>query len=157
MRTNQPKGTLLEALRKPNPISPDKSKPFSHCITGVVLRAFAAHPKHRKTPEAKAAAKLLASRLFQPDKYPDRKAPSFWTKFTFPFWFTDLLSALDSLSLCGLTADDPQIKAALEWLKNKQEENGLWKLSLLKAKSIADPPLWISLAICRVFKRFYKD
>ena len=67
MRTAQPKGSLLEALQKPEPISPDKSKPFSHCITGVVLRAFVAHPKHGKTLEAKAAGKLLASRLFQPD------------------------------------------------------------------------------------------
>jgi hypothetical protein len=156
MRTAQPKGSLLEALQKPEPISPDKSKPFSHCITGVVLRAFAAHRKYRKTEEAKVAGELLKFRFFQPDKYPDRKAVDFWMKFSFPFWFTDLLSALDSLSRCGFMRDDPQIEVALEWLRDKQQENGLWKLSLLKDKSIEDLPLWISLTVCRVFKRFYE-
>jgi len=156
MRTTQPKGSLLEALRKSEPINPDKSKPFSHLVTGVVLRAFAAHPKYRKTEEAKAAGELLKSRFFQPDRYVDRGAASFWTKFTFPFWFTDLLSALDSVSVCGFTRDDPQIKAALNWLRSKQQENGVWKLSLLKNKSIEDLQLWISLAVCRVFSRFYR-
>ncbi|MCP8304688.1 MAG: hypothetical protein H3Z50_04365 [archaeon] len=149
-------GALLEVMKKPEPVKPDKSKPFSHCITGVVLRALAAHQDYRKLEEARVAGELLKSRFFQPDKYPDRRAADFWTKFTFPFWFTDLLSALDSLSLLGFTKDDPQIEKALKWLSDRQQENGLWKLTLLKAKSIEDLPLWISLAVCRIFKRFYK-
>jgi len=84
--------TLLQAMKNLEPIKPDKSKPFSHCITGVVLRAFAAHQKYRKTKEAKVAGELLKSRFFQPDRYPDRRAASFWTKITYPFWFTDILS-----------------------------------------------------------------
>jgi len=148
-------GTLLQAMKNPEPIQPDKSKPFSHCITGVVLRAFATHQKYRRTKEAKVAGELLKSRFFQPDKYPDRRAASFWTRFTFPFWYTDILSALDSLSLMGFTRDDLQIENALEWLGKRQQENGLWKLTL-KSKSIEDLPLWVSLAVCRVFKRFYK-
>jgi len=147
-------GTLLQALKNPKPIKPDRSKPFSHCVTGVVLRAFASHEKYRKTEEAKVAGKLLESRFFQADKYHDRRASSFWKKFSFPFWFTDLLSSLDSLSLIGFTIDDPQIKKALEWLIKKQQENGGWNLSLLKTKD-RELSLWISLAICRVFKRFY--
>jgi len=148
-------GTLLQAMKNPEPIQPDKSKPFSHCITGVVLRTFATHQKYRRTKEAKVAGELLKSRFFQPDKYPDRRAASFWTRFTFPFWYTDILSALDSLSLMGFTRDDLQIENALEWLGKRQQENGLWKLTL-KSKSIEDLPLWVSLAVCRVFKRFYK-
>jgi len=148
--------TILQAIKNPEPIKPDKSKPFSHCITGVVLRAFAAHQKYRKTNEAKVAGELLKSCFFQHDKYPDRRAASFWTKFSYPFWFTDLLSALDSLSLLGFTKDDPQIKKALGWLRDRQQENGLWKsFSLLKTKSIEDPYLWISLVVCRIFQRFY--
>ena len=147
-------GTLYEALKNPKPIQPDRSKPFSHCITGVVLRAFAAHERHRRTEEAKRAGELLKSRFFQSDTYPDRKAPSFWTKFSFPFWFTDLISALDSLSLLEFSADDPQIKKALEWLASRQQENGKWNLSLLRAKD-KELGSWIGLAICRVFKRFY--
>lgn len=147
-------GTIFEALKKLKLIKPDRSKPFSHCITGVVLRAFAAHEKYRKTEEAKRAGELLKSRFFQPDTYPDRKAPSFWTRFSFPFWFTDLLSALDSLSLLEFSEDDPQIKEALEWLTSRQQENGKWNLPLLRAKD-KELGSWIGLAICRVLKRFY--
>jgi hypothetical protein len=156
-RTIGTKGSkLLQAMKEPEPIRPDKSKPSSHCITGVVSRAFAAHRKYRRTKEAKDAGELLKSRFFQPDRYPDRKDPSFWTKFTFPFWFTDLLSALDSLSVLGFTEDGPQIENALRWLSERQQEDGLWKLTLLKSKSMDDLPSWISLTICRVFKRFYE-
>jgi len=150
-------GTLLQAMKNPEPIQPDKSKPFSHCITGVVLRAFAAHRKYRRTTEAKVAGELLKSRFFQPDRYPDRREAGFWTRFTFPFWFTDLLSALDSLSFLGFTRDDLQIEKALKWFSSRQQrENGLWKLTLSKGKSTEGLPLWTSLAVCRVLKRFYK-
>lgn len=158
LRTVVMKGydTLMEAMNRSEPIKPDRSKPFSHWVTGVVLRAFAAHPKHRKTDEAKIAGELLKSRFFQPDKYPDRKNPSFWTKFSFPFWFTDLLSALDSLSHLGFKKDDAQLEKALKWLRDGQRENGLWNLSLLKNKSIEGLPLWISLATCRIFGRLHQ-
>jgi hypothetical protein len=147
-------GTLLKAMKNPEPIKPDKTKPFSHCITGVVLRAFAAHQKYRKTKEAKVAGALLKSRFFQPDKYPDRRAASFWIKITYPFWFTDILSSLDSLSLLGFPRDDSQIKKALAWLTSKQKENGIWKSSYEKAKD-KEIHLWVTLAVCRMFKRFY--
>jgi hypothetical protein len=152
---NRGSSTLMQALANSVPLEPDKSKPFSHCITGVVLRAFAAHPEYRSTYEAKLAGELLESRFLKADRYPDRKAASFWIRFTFPFWFTDLLSALDSLSLIGSGNEDTEIQTALKWFRERQGENGLWKLTLLKSKSIKDMQLWINLAICRVFKRFY--
>jgi hypothetical protein len=133
-------------------ISPDLSKPFSHMVTGMVLRGFAAHSKHRKSTEAVAAGRLLASRFFKRDAYPDRQSVSFWTKFSYPFWFTDLLSALDSLSLMGFSRDNPQIDRALDWFIARQRKDGAWKLPLLRGKD-KDLPLWTSLAICRVFKR----
>lgn len=136
-------------------LKPDSARPSSHLITGVVLRAFAAHDRYRTTEAARTAGKLLISRLFQRDTYTDRGAPSYWTKFTFPFWFTDLLSALDSLSLLGFTADEPKIKEALDWFVTSQGEDGLWNLTLLKAKSDEDLRLWLGLAICRVFRRLY--
>ena len=136
-------------------IQPDLSKPFSHMVTGVVLRAFAAHKEYSKSKEATAAGKLLASRLFKKDTYPGRQTPDFWTRFSYPFWFTDLLSGLDSLSLIGSTSDDPQIERALEWFMAQQQENGTWQLSLLRGGTDKDLALWVSLAICRVFKRLY--
>jgi len=147
---------LIEAMKKKTPAEPDRSKPFSHLATGVVLRAFAAHPKSREAPAAKRAGELLKSRFFQPDKYRDRKAPSFWTSFAYPFWFTDLLSSLDSLSHLGFTGQDPNIETALEWFADRQQKDGLWTLRMLKTgrKSLN---LWIDLAICRVFKRFHEN
>jgi hypothetical protein len=118
----------------------------------VVLRAFAAHPEYRGNPEIREAAELLLSRFFRRDVYPDRSAPEFWTKFTFPFWFTDLLSSLDSLSRLGFRADDPRIEAALRWFRDRQARDGLWDLTLLRT---GDKALrwWVGLAIARVFRR----
>jgi hypothetical protein len=132
---------------------PDMTKPFSHLVTGAVLRAFAAHPKYRQLDEAKAAGNLLESRFFKKDAYPDRGTVAFWTEFSFPFWFTDILSSLDSLSLLGFKIQEPQIKKATDWLINAQNENGLWNVHLVRGKD-KDLNLWIALAICRVIKKF---
>ncbi len=135
-------------------IRPDKSKPFSHLVTGVVLRAFAAHPVYRELEEARLAGKLLESRFFERDAYPDRRSPSFWTSFSYPFWFTDLLSALDSLSLLGFSLEDPQIGKGVEWFTTRQRKDGRWKLTLRAMAREEEPDLWITLAICRVIRRF---
>jgi hypothetical protein len=136
-------------------IQPDKSRPFSHMVTGVVLRAFAAHPTYRLSKEAHLAGQLLVSNLFKKDNYIDRAGPGFWIGFSFPVWFTDLISALDSLSLLGFSESEPQIKKALEWLVDRQQQDGLWNLKILKGKSRDHLEVWLSLAICRIFKRFY--
>jgi squalene-hopene cyclase-like protein len=136
-------------------VHPDKSRPFSHMVTGIVLRAFAAHNEYRKSKEARVAGELLSSRLFVRDKYPDRQSSNFWTGFSFPFWFTDLLSALDSLSLLRFSAEHAPITRALHWLEINQHKNGSWKLRLLKGRDKPELGLWTTLAICRVFKRFY--
>jgi hypothetical protein len=86
---------LKEALTANEPNSPDRTRPFSHLVTGMVLRAFAAHPKYRESEKAKKAAKLLSSRFFQSDKYPDRKDKKYWKRVSYPFLFTDIISALD--------------------------------------------------------------
>ncbi len=135
-------------------IEPDMSKPFSHMVTGVVLRAFAAHPAYRRSKEARQAGQLLLSNLFAKDNYPDRGAPSFWLGFSFPFWFTDLISALDSLSLLGFSKREPQVDRALRWFIDSQQKNGLWELKILKGRNKDVLKLWLALAICRIFKRF---
>ena len=145
---------ISQALNSPITFQPDRSKPFSHCITGVVLRAFAAHPRYREKEEAKNAGRLLKSRFFKADKYPDRKAASFWTSFSYPFWFTDLLSALDSLSLLGFPNRNEEVRTGLQWFIDRQQDDGLWNLHLLRGKD-KELPLWIGLAICRVFRRFH--
>lgn len=142
-----------DTFRAPT-IPPDRSKPFSHLVTGVVLRAFAAHPAYRRSREARIAGRLLESRFFKRDRYPDRSSPSFWTSFSYPFWFTDLLSALDSLSRLGFEEDDPQVRKGLEWFSSRQGRDGGWKLTLRLVEGERERDLWIALAISRVFKRF---
>ncbi|HSD85787.1 MAG TPA: adenosine deaminase, partial [Anaerolineae bacterium] len=144
------------------PLEPDRSKPFSHNATGMILRAFAAHPEHRKSKAAKTAAQLLASRFFQPDVYTSYQAASYWVRFEYPFWWNQLVAALDSVSLIGLSPDDEPIAQALSWLIDRQQPNGLWRVSYVQpcakekeTAKVRDMKLWISLATCRVFKRFY--
>jgi len=142
------------------PLEPDRSKPFSHNWTGMVLRAFAAHPNYRNSTAASVAAHLLKSRFFQPDCYTSYQAASYWVRFDYPFWWPNLVAALDSLSLVGLSSNDEQIRQALEWLVDHQEENGLWKVSYARPNEkeketvkARETKLWVSLAICRVFRR----
>jgi len=142
------------------PIEPDRSKPFSHNWTDMVLRAFAVHPHYRKSKEAKIAGTSLKSRFLQPDVYSSYRAADYWVRFE--FWWPNLLTALDSLSLMGFSKDDPDIKKALDWFIDHQEPNGLWKTTYVMGKEATDNEknrvrrLWVSLGVCRVFERFYR-
>jgi hypothetical protein len=144
------------------PLQPDRSKPFSHNATGMILRAFAAHMRYRQSEAARTAAELLAKRFFRPDAYTSYKAASYWVKFQYPFWWNNLVAALDSVSLIGVPRDNENVARALQWLIDKQEECGLWKTSYVKEgkKEKGNPAMkgmapWVSLAICRILKRFY--
>ncbi len=144
------------------PVEPDRSKPFSHNWTGMALRAFAVHPAYRNSEAARKAASLLVSRFFQPDGYTSYQAASYWIRFEYPFWWNNLVSALDSVSRMGFSKEDEQIARALSWLIEHQEENGLWKVNYAKplpGKETAKKDElkgWVSLAICRIFKRLYR-
>ena len=142
------------------PLAPDRSLPSSHLATGMALRAVVTHPAYRHREETRRAAALLQSRLLQPDRYGARKASSYWTKFQYPFWWTNLVTALDSLSLLGFSADETQIRDSLDWFATHQEDNGLWRTGYEQAKR-AQPSLkevdtmaWVGLAVCRILKRF---
>ncbi|MGZ7107911.1 MAG: prenyltransferase/squalene oxidase repeat-containing protein [Methanobacterium sp.] len=147
-------GKKLDVLNGPELIQPDKSKPFSHLVTGMVLRAFAAHPEYQKSEIAKKAGELLTSRIFKNDKYSDRRGKNFWEKVSYPFWFTDIISVLDSLSYIGFSKDNSQIAEALKWLKNRQTENALFNINIVRGGD-KDLPYWICLAVSRLFKRYY--
>jgi len=144
---------IKEALMAKEPELPDRSRPFSHLMTGMVLRVLASHPEYREYAEAKRAANLLASRLFQADKYPDRKDKKYWERVSYPFWFTDIISALDSLLIIGITKDNPHIKEGLGFLIHRQNNEGLFDLKIVRG-SDKDLKYWICLAICRLLKRY---
>jgi hypothetical protein len=144
------------AIKMDYPVGSDFSKPFSHALTMFVLRAYAAHPEYRKSPLAWKAGELLKSRFFQPDRYSDRKAVDYWFKFQHPFWWGNLLTALDSLSLLGFVAEDPEISRGLEWFLVNQLETGLWPTGYRKGDQADANQAWVGLAVCRVLKRFSK-
>jgi hypothetical protein len=139
----------------------DKSLPFSHSGTGMVIRAFSAHPQYRTRPETIKAANLLKSHFFKDDNYSSYKYSDNWLRFQFPFWWNDLVAALDSLSLIGTPPEDTDINKALEWLISNQRPDGLWNISYSRIhkssinKKAEEMSLWVTLAICRIFKRFY--
>ena len=128
---------------------PDRSRPSSHLVTGIVLRALASHRRYRRSPATRQAAELLKSRFFLRDTYPDRAAPAYWLIFSYPYWWTDLLSALDSLTQIGFRADDPDIARGVAWFTGNQEPNGLWNTGRNRPKN-RHSDLWVGLAVCRM-------
>jgi hypothetical protein len=144
---------LILATKLPRPIEPDRRKPSSHLITGIVLRAFAAHPEVRHAPEAREAALLLARRFFRPDTYPDRREAGYWTKLAFPFRWTDVVSSLDAIARIGIPADQPDVARGLRWIRDHQLPSGLWSTGYPNSPDpLADH--WVSFAAARVVRRF---
>ena len=142
----------LKAQLKLAPVKPNKSMPFSHLVTGMVLRAFASSPRWRNHKEVKKAGGLLLSRFFKPDKYEDRYLAGYWEEITFPFWATDVLSSMDSLSRIGFDVEDEKIQYVINWLLKRQKPDGYWKSGL--KKSTIEEHLWVTLSVMRVLKRF---
>jgi hypothetical protein len=140
------------------PVEPDRSKPFSHNWTGMVLRAFAAHPIYRHSEDAKHAADLLKSRFFKPDAYTSLQGAHYWIRFEYPFWWNNLVSATDIMVKMGFSIKDPQIEKGINWLIEHQQPDGLWKVNYYSdtpeksTRQIEERKLWISLAICRILK-----
>ena len=147
-------GYNLQAFGTDKTIEADYSKPSSAMITGVVLRAMAIHPKFKDRDEVRQAAQILADSLYTADKYPDRKSKDYWTRFGYPFIYTDLVSALDSLSLIGGFDKHPNVQKAIGWLKERQTNEGLFDLKTTRGNR-SNQEIWMSIAVYRMLKRFY--
>ena len=152
------RATWLRATAGPwETLEPDRSKPFSHNWTDMVLRAFAVHPEYRRSEEAFQAARLLKSRFFKPDAYTSYRDPGYWVRFL--FWWPNLVTSLDSLSRMGFSREDPDIGRAIEWFVEHQRPDGLWSTSYKAGDVEKDTPvtrereLWLGLDICRMLKR----
>ena len=133
-------------------VQPDRAKPHAHLATGMVLRAFAAHPTYSKHPAALQAAERLKERFFKPDAYGDRKGPAYWLKFQFPFWWTNILTGLDTLARLGFTKRDPDVARALDWFLSHQDKDGMWPTGYGSGFMARANRRWVALAICRVLK-----
>ena len=141
----------LEALNKKKTIEPDKTKPFSHLITGIVLRPFSLMTAYRK--KVKDAGMLLADRVFTRDKYSDRRGVEYWTKFTYPYHWTDILSTIDTLTLLEIR-NHPKIIEIKEWFEKHKQENGIYKVNVMAGAKYKDVKYWITLQYLNVLKRF---
>jgi hypothetical protein len=146
--------TYQEAIEMDEPVKPDLSKPFSHALTGFVIRVFTAHPDLLDDPMAEQAGEVLKERFFKADKYPDRKGITYWLKFQYPFWWGNLLTALDSLAKLGFSADDPDITKGLDWFQKAQQDDGFWPTGYGSGKGADRNQAWVALAICRMMKGF---
>jgi hypothetical protein len=139
------------------PVEPDRTQPFSHNWTDMVLRAFAVHPVYRHSKEARLAGRLLKSCFFQPDAYSSYQAASYWARFI--FWWPNLLTAMESLALQGFSPDDTDNNKGLQWFFDHQKEDGLWDCAYdgksgAPGRSNATERAWVSLRICRLIKQF---
>jgi hypothetical protein len=141
----------LNALHKKNTIEPDKTKPFSHLITGIVLRPFSLLREYRT--KIKDTGLLLADRVFTRDKYSDRRGVEYWTKFTYPYHWTDILSTIDTLTLLGIT-HHPKITEIKQWFKKHQHEDGTYKVKVMAGAKYKDVKYWITLQYLKVLRRF---
>lgn len=106
--------------------SDSSARPSSHLITGMALRAFAASPSRRSSREARRAAELLATRFLQPDRYPDRKAPTYWEQLAEPRFYVDMLDALDTVTAVGLGKENSGVRTAEAYVRSRQSADGLW-------------------------------
>ncbi|HSQ28007.1 MAG TPA: prenyltransferase/squalene oxidase repeat-containing protein [Anaerolineales bacterium] len=147
-----PSKERVPAFWSGEPVLPLRSLPHAHLATGMALRALASHPGYRRRPEVMAAGNCLKSRLLRADAFGDRKAPGYWLKFQFPYWWTSLLTALDTLSKLGFIAQDDDIGRGLDWFMAHQEQDGLWPTGYGSGKQAEGNRLWVGLAICRVIK-----
>jgi hypothetical protein len=150
-----PASQKTSLLWQGSPVQPDRSRPHAHLATGMVLRAFAAHPAYVHHPDVITAGAQLKERLFQADRYNDRKAPSYWFKFQFPFWWPNLLTALDTLAQLYVSREDSQISHGLEWFISNQSIDGLWETGYGCGRNAERMRSWVGLAVCRMLKRFF--
>jgi hypothetical protein len=141
----------LEALKEKETIEPDRTAPFSHLVTGIALRPFSLMVKYRG--KVKDAGLLLADRVFTRDKYSDRMGVEYWTKFTYPYHWTDVLSTLDTLTLLEIK-NHPKIDEIQSWFEKHKQKSGTYDVSVMAGAKYRDVKYWITLQYLKVLKRF---
>jgi hypothetical protein len=129
------------------------------------LRALLAVPSPRRTPAVERALEAGAEFLLSRDPaaadyaYTGRVS-STWFKLGFPLtYWSDVLETAGVLVDLGY-GDDPRLANALQFVLDKQDDRGRWKLeNALSGKMWADieekrkPSKWVTLRALRVLKR----
>jgi hypothetical protein len=138
------------------------------CAWGTVkvMLAFGKLSAAQRTPYIEQAIKSGIDFLLSVDplssEYPsgwNDKPSGNWWKFGFPlFYVTDLLQNIESLVRLGL-GSDPRLKNALDYIRNKQDEEGRWPMEFsYTGKTWVDfgankqPNKWVTFRAARVLK-----
>ena len=129
------------------------------------IRGLLAIPKQDRTELVERALRAGADFLLGKDPvvadYPyTKRISSTWFKLGFPLsYWSDVLETLSNLVDLGY-AGDPRLQHALDWLMEKQDKNGRWKLeNSLNGKMWVDieakgkPSKWVTLRSLRMLKR----
>jgi hypothetical protein len=131
-----------------------------------VMLALSGIPKKSQTPVIKRAINKGVDFLFSVDpavaNYPSgysNKPSGNWWKFGFPvFYVTDLLQNVEALVGLGF-GRDRRLKAALEFVRGKQDADGRWPLEYdYGGKTWVDfgekkqPNKWVTLRALRLLK-----
>jgi hypothetical protein len=142
-------------MRKNTMKWPEKTTISAHSVAGIVIRPFGQHPVYSHHPAALKAAEFLIKRFFKPDQYSSRQSAFYWTKYTFPYWWADLISVLDAMSLMNVSPNTHGLSHALNYYKQHQNPDGTWNFSTLASKNVSEVDLWLTYTLCCIFKRFY--
>jgi len=135
--------------------------------TTKIMMAFGRFPESRRTPLINHAIQQGVDFLLSTDPakadWPSGgadKPSTNWWKFGFPvFYVTDILQVVEALVGVG-KANDPRLVNALDLIRQKQDDQGRWKLEYeYTGKTWVDfgekkqPNKWVTIRALRVLKR----
>ncbi len=138
------------------------------CHMGVAkaLKALAAVPEKKRTPEVKAAIGLgaeyfLKHHIFKKSHDLSVVSKPGWLRLGFPLMYqTDILELLDLLT--GLGYRDPRMREAVDILISRQDDRGRWKLAQTfngrfqtNIERKGYPSKWLTVRALAVLKRWF--
>jgi hypothetical protein len=128
---------------------PDRGRPASHLITGIVLPALAAHPANgtRLTPAAPPGWSSRGSSAGTSTPTGLRRRIGSSSPIPSGGPACCARSAPSPGSACG--AGDPDIARSVAWFIDHQDHGGLWNTGRNRPKG-SHSDLWVGLAICRM-------
>ena len=132
------------------------------------LLALGKIPVNKRTPQVEKAIQVAVDFFFTIDPlkadYPTRlggKPDPRWWKLGFPvFYVTDILQLIEALVGVGC-ARDPKLANAINFIENKQDENGRWNLEYdyktwHKFGTIGQPNKWVTLRAAKVLRQVFE-
>ena len=83
---------------------------------------------------------------------PYKVAVEYWTKFTFPYHWTDILSTFDTLTLLGI-CEHSKISEITNWFDSHKQDDGTYRVNVMAGAKYKDVKYWITLQYLNVQRR----